>query len=397
VVASTNPFKRLAEKGRFPGVEVLLSPLDPSPEADQAHALYAVLVQPVRYRAGCVFRVRLHLARYAEPARFDSYGRHGDAAGCDGKNLATGIIDYPSVETDVASGERGSIAGRDLVGQFEDHDAISLDSEPVFFTQTDVAGVFRKLKEGTRIPGLIDQGVPGGKWAFSTEPGESKLAALQRYLEPLNSLAWSAPDGKLIVGKPDFKQTPRGSLFILRKDREANVRSIKVTWAGATIPNIVIPLWSGAEFVQKAFKESAVYNPAPEPNRLRQKGHVLVRSVVTSDINANTTSGQTELNRLGASGNLLRALAARLIARENMHEMLVQVVAYGHMNEDGEPYAPDQVYHVKYDRANVDEPLYVYGVEYSLTLERGQITTLYMCRLGCIVAGAEVPAVQGAT
>jgi prophage tail gpP-like protein len=396
VVASTNPFKRLAEKGRFPGVEVLLSPLDPSPERIKLtrftqYSFSRSVIVPVA-------SFEFDFISPDTPNLPDSI-RTGDMVTlqADGKNLATGIIDYPSVETDVASGERGSIAGRDLVGQFEDHDAISLDSEPVFFTQTDVAGVFRKLKEGTRIPGLIDQGVPGGKWAFSTEPGESKLAALQRYLEPLNSLAWSAPDGKLIVGKPDFKQTPRGSLFILRKDREANVRSIKVTWAGATIPNIVIPLWSGAEFVQKAFKESAVYNPAPEPNRLRQKGHVLVRSVVTSDINANTTSGQTELNRLGASGNLLRALAARLIARENMHEMLVQVVAYGHMNEDGEPYAPDQVYHVKYDRANVDEPLYVYGVEYSLTLERGQITTLYMCRLGCIVAGAEVPAVQGAT
>jgi prophage tail gpP-like protein len=227
----------------------------------------------------------------------------------------------------------------------------------VFFTQTDIAGAFRKLKEGTRIPGLVDQGVPGGKWAFSTEPGESKLAALQRYLEPLNSLMWSAPDGKLTVGKPNFKQTSLGSLFILRKDREANVRSIKVSRAAATIPNVVIPLWSGTEFVQKAFKEQAVYNPAPAPNRLRQKGHVLVRSVVTSDINSNTTSGQTELNRLGASGNLLRALAARLIARENMHELLVQVVAYGHLNEDGTPFAPDQVYHVKYDRGNVDEPM----------------------------------------
>ena len=51
---------------------------------------------------------------------------------------------------------------------------------------------------------------------------------------------------------------------------------------------------------------------------------------------------------------------------------------------------PDKVYNVEYDIDNLNEDMYLYGVEYTFSEDQGQRTNLFLCRQNCIVADYKV-------
>jgi prophage tail gpP-like protein len=74
------------------------------------------------------------------------------------------------------------------------------------------------------------------------------------------------------------------------------------------------------------------------------------------------------------------------MARQNFKETLVQVAVAGHFNDAGNPFQFDTTYQVQYERASLDDTLYLYACEYSLTESGGQRTVLSFCRTGTLVA-----------
>lgn len=307
--------------------------------------------------------------------------------------LATGVIDQTQVETENSYGEKGTINGRDLLAQLEDQDAISLDSSPIWANNFSVEAAVRKLLGDTRITGIELRDAPSGNYLFATEPGESKLAALQRFLEPLNVVAWMGPTGKLIIGKPNMSQSKVGRIVLNKAQRKSNVLSISVTRSAATIPNVIVPIWAGQETtVDRVGTQQPLYNGASGPSQLFKLGHRLPKTVVVATPQATDPQGLSSVNAIKAGGgNLLQAYAKREMARRNVDEMIVQAVVPGHFNEDGQPYMVDTVYHVEYDRGEVDENMYLFQTDYQLTAERGQVTNLFFCRLGTIVADVRAP------
>ncbi len=308
-------------------------------------------------------------------------------------NIATGLVDSVYTETDAEFGEKGSVNGRDLLSQIEDQDAISMDSTPIWGENVTVETGIRFLLDNTRITKIELRDTPKSTYLLATEPGESKMAAIQRFLEPLNCLAWMSPTGTLIVGKPNFSQPPRGRLILSKSKRQANVMSMNVMRASTTIPNVIVPIWTGQETTtERISPEQALRNARPGPSRLLQLGHRLPKTVVVGVSNATDPQGLAEKNLINAgAGNLLQACAKREMSRKNIGEMVVQAVVPGHCNENGEPYVIDTVYHIEYDRGSVDEKMYLYQVEYDLTAAGGQRTNLFFCRLGCIVSDVNAP------
>ncbi len=325
---------------------------------------------------------------------FDEYVKEGDLVylTANGVALCTGMIDQTDIETDREFGEKISVNGRDCMSQYEDNDAISIQDEPIWANNYTIKQVIAKLNESTRIGNdIIVQDAPTKGYLFATEPSEKKLSALQRFLEPLNCIAWMRGDGKIVVGRPNMAQPARGRIVLSKSKRESNVLSLKVTRSCTQIANIIVPIWSGQELAPRSAQQRLL-NAAPGPTRLRKLGHRVVKTMVISTPQATDPQGYSEVNNFKAGdGNILKAYAKREIARQNTQEVIVQAVVPGHFDENGNPWQIDTVYKIEYDRGNIDENMYLYECEYTGSESDGQKTTLYFCRLGTIVSDVRAP------
>jgi prophage tail gpP-like protein len=338
-----------------------------------------------------------------DPNIFGLPVKEGDEISLFGNNiqLATGLVDQTEYDVDADYGEKLAINGRDLLGQWEDQDAVSLDSKIVVAKKATVPQIVQSLARDTRVnptPQLRD--CPRTEQAFATQPGESKLASLQRHVESLNVLFWMSPQGTLIVGKPNFAQKAKQRLFVSKKDRASNVIGMKVTRASGTIPNIIIPIFNGQESVQDRLQaEQVFYNPAYGPNRLRKLKHRLPKSVVISAPSGGSPEEIQSVTFLNAAindgpkpgyGNLLRAYARRELARRNKDELVVQIQMFGHYNDLGEPFLTDTIYNIYNDRAQVDEDMYLFEVQYEGGEDKSQTTNLWFCKKNTLVSDTRI-------
>lgn len=327
---------------------------------------------------------------------FNSFVKSGDIVSlfCNDQPLSTGIIDSVDIETDSQFGERVLISGRDLMSQYEEQNAISINDKPIWGDQFTIRQVIQALNANTRISNTITLRNTAnlGGLLFSTEPGESKLSALQRFLEPLNLLAWTDATGKIVVGKPSMKASEsKGNLYMIKEQRKSNVLHIKVIRSPATVPNIIVPIFPVQEASQFASTpQQRRLNSSEGPARLRKLGHRVPKTTSINHPQGSSARDFSEANRINAASsfqNLISAYANREIARANHQETVVQITVPRHINDQGEPFMADQCYKITYDRGDVDEVMYLFQVSYEMSEERGQITNLFFCRLGTIVAG----------
>jgi len=303
--------------------------------------------------------------------------------------LATGFID----ETDThinATNLDYSISGRDTIGQLVDNAAVDDKNIVIILKDANMRSFVESILKNTRIPsGFIDRGLPNKNILFQTNPGETKINSLQRYLEMSNCLIWSHPDGRAVVGKPDFSQKKSGNLTIsstspsmnnciearVKRNVNQSVRQIIVQLqelnlvdaAGYTIQNNMKEVrdLSGAR-VGRSIYETFSYGAGHEAaNQL----------LLVGDQSGNFTSIGNEY-------------ALRTIARENTKVLNVDIAVEGHLNSEGQPYNIDQIYSVFIDDEDINEDMYVYACSYELTMQHGMMTRLQLCKLGTIVASA---------
>lgn len=391
----------LEKEGRFPPIQLLIKPLESAGGiAQNALGVKALIIDrflSYNFSTSILVPVDQFSFEFVAPdgPPLDDVLKEGDIAVVTANDIAigTGIIDLTEVETDSSYGEKGVVTGRDLMSQLEDQDAISLDSTPIWANSFSVVNGVRKLLDNTRITTVIPRDVPASTYLLATEPGESKLAALQRFLEPLNCIAWCDASGSLIVGKPDMAQKAKGTLIINKSKRVSNCLSIRATRSSTSIPNVMVPIWTGQETtVDRVAKSQRLENAAEGPARLFKLGHRVPKSVVVSIPTATDAQGLSTVNALKAGGsNLLQAYAKRELARANVNELIVQVVVAGHFNELGEPFVVDTVYYIEYDRGKVYQNMYLYQCDYELTDKGGQRTNLWFCKLGTIVSDVRAP------
>lgn len=324
--------------------------------------------------------------------------------------IATGIVDAVEEHGDVEGGERVTIRGRDLLSQLEDQSAINDQDAPLWMDDVTVETVVRELIANTRLQSdqiVLDQ-VPTGKYLFQSEPMESKLTALLRFLEPLNCLVWADPEGRITIGRPNFYQEARGTFFALKTERRSNIMSYRVVRNATQISNVILPIFAGQELAQdKVAKQQRLYNTAARPSELYSAGHRVPKTVVVSHPsgldpnyintitvnNAQTGRVSTQLRADTAAGSSLfiQQWAKRMIARENMGEILVDVVVPGHFGDDGRPYLANQVWNIQLERAAVNRRMYCYAVKYQLEDQGSPMTTLSFCNLNTIVAESIAP------
>jgi prophage tail gpP-like protein len=345
--------KLLGKTGRFPPVFLVITPL-----AEPKREVTLNLFLSYTFSSSVLIPVDTFSFQFTAPNDDTppvDIIKSGDIVRLEANNitLATGIIDTVDIETTRDGGEMVSLEGRDLMSQYEDNDAISIDDSPIWKNKYKISQVLTELNKSTRVNKFELQDAPEEGYLFATEPGETKLSALQRYLEPLNCIAWMTPDGKIKAGRPNMSQTPKGRLILSKSKRDSNVLSMKATRQTTKVPNIIVPVWVGQEETQaRTPKQNRLLNNSKDPSRLRQFGHRVIKTVMVSTPEGDQAQDLAEINRLQAGGqNLLQAHAKREMAKARMDELVVQATIAGHYNDLGEPFMPDTVYKIEYDRA----------------------------------------------
>lgn len=384
---------QLEKTGRLPPVQIQITPIDGTSPFLLSRFLSYQFSQSV------LIPVEAFSFTFVAPddeTPFNEVCKPGDIVSlyANGVALSRGIIDSTAVSVDHDFGEKVSISGRNLMGQLEDQDAVSITSDPLWGNSVTIDQFVGDLIKNTRIQGIRKQSATTKPYLAATSPGESKLSALQRYLDPLNLLSWVDENGLIVIAKPNMSQADSGHLILSKTQRRSNVMSMNCIRAEATIPNIILPIWQGQESVQSRIgKEQAFNNAAAGPSRCRAAGHILQKTVVVSTPSGASPQDLSDVNRLKiASGNLLQAYAKREIARANHKETIVQVVVPGHYNEKGEKFHIDHVYRITFDRGDLEsELMYLFQCEYSLEEEKGQQTSLFFCKLGTLVADVPAP------
>ena len=392
--------KYLDKNGRYPQVQLQIQPIDPSRKTImlsqfEEYSFQNSVIVPVDSFSFTARNPTL-------PGSLYSFIQDGDIAVlyANGQPVATGLIDSVNIGTDADGGETVKIQGRTLICQLEDQNAVNDVDDPIWGNSMLPADVINALILSTRINFYRLQQAPSSTaMLFATEPGESKLSALTRYLEPLNCLAWMDPDGTVVVGRPDMGSAPLGTFIMDRANRMANCLSMQANYASTQIPNVIVPVWTGQESTQSRIApEQRIINMAAGPARLFKFKHRVPKAVVVSSPNGADPQSLSQANQLTLAGgaNYLQAYAQREIARANVNEIGVQVNIQGHYNSNLQPILADTCYNINYPRASLNEKMYLHTVGYTLTMQ-GQRTSLNFCRCGSIVAGVTVKSQKAAS
>jgi prophage tail gpP-like protein len=386
--------KYLAENGRMPPVSIVVKPLSGGP------VIFIDKFLSYSFTSSILIPVDTFSLSFAAPdgPALTKVINDGDIIVLQANDvtLSTGIIDSTEIEIDREYGEKATIAGRDTMGQLEDQDAVSLQSKPIYAKSISIENGVKLICQDSKITKFDFRNLPNTPKLplLASEPSESKLSVLQRFIEPYNIVAWSGPDGELIVGKPNMRQIKKGNIIISAKERYSNVLSARVRRQSTNIANMIAVIWAGQEEVtSRVGPQQIVDNAAPGPTRLRKANYIVAKTVVTSNINATDPQGLAQINAITQAGGsqVLQAAGKREIARQNVNEIIFECVVPGHYNANGEPWMTDTVYNISFDRGDLSEHMYLYQVQYQLSLEGGQTTVLSFCRLGSIVADNLAP------
>lgn len=396
-MASSKLLNQLKENGRLPPIKLMIVPLDSSRSVltlddFTSYNFQNSIIVPVDTFSFTFVRPTLK-----DGKSFLDFVNEGDVAvlkcktTAGDRTISTGIVDVIDIET-TEGGELITVQGRDFLSQLEDQTCVNLNTNPLPFGTYNASQVLNYLAGNTRANHYAYPNYNPSKSAyFACEPGETKLSALLRYCEPLNILAWSAPDGTLNLGKPNMQENARTTLILDRVNRFSNVMGMKATRASTSIPNVILPLWSGQEYVQaRIAKGTAFTNQAEGPKRLAQRAHIVLRAIVNSIPTGGDSVAQSDLQTLkeaaAANSTFMEAIAKREVARENMKELDVQVIVSGHYDDNLDPFVADTCHFINYSGAKVFEKMYCYSVVYEMSPDNGPRTRLNFCKLGSIVA-----------
>ena len=393
----TSPLLNYIQKnGRTPPIQLNIYPLNAKDDSDPRPQVQLTQFLQYQFSSSVLIPVDAFTFTFTMPSQtVEIYDNivEGDTVQlvANGTIVCTGRVDTVDIETTTEGGDVVTIMGRNLLGKLEDDCAVNTLQNPMWGNNISLYHAVGAIIQGSNLRGLIDQNSPKGNFLFATSPGESKMSALMRFIEPLNCLIWGDPEGYIVVGRPDqgLDAEVMGDIVCDRFNRVSNVNSIKAIRNSTQIPNLYLPVWTGQENVQTAIHKSQVFlNPADGPKTLRLKGYNVQKCIITSSPQGSDPQSLSDTNQIQiANGQLLQAYAIREMYRDNMHELIVQANVKGHYNDNLDPFLIDQVYNVNYSRAGVRERMYLYQVDYSCDAETGPKTSLNFCKLGTIVAG----------
>jgi prophage tail gpP-like protein len=344
--------------------------------------------------------------------------------------LADGRIDALEIAVDRHGGNTVSVRGRDRFGQ-----SLDVVADPTFqFKEGGTLADFlkqifgplgwsgdhhfdidnaanRAAKSGLRGTPMTKGGKKKGPRPLKsyvlhqTKPynHESIFHFASRVAQRHGLWIWPSADGeKLIVGKPDFDQTP---IFKLRRARDGggNVLSGSVNFDMTDQPTILIAdaFGGGGEFGKGRYK-SYIVNPLlgfddngeyiPEIKKVLEKYPGASKNVMPSQsflLRADSLPFRPMFlhDAESKTSEQLDAFVKREMSLLVRKGVTAHYEVEGHgqsVNGDFVTWTPDTVVHVEDEAADLDERLYVLGCHFSKSRSGGTKTRLDLIRLHSI-------------
>ncbi len=247
-------------------------------------------------------------------------------------------------------------------------DLIHTVAAPFGFAPSDITidqDASRNLMTGKPTPGTklsprapldietmkIDQAGPNA--------GENAYAFLTRHARRFGLLIWETPEGKIVVGRPDYEQPARYEIRCLQgiRGKDNNAKSIRRRESFSQRPSEVHVYGKshGGDYTRSSVHEVAY------DNEVREAG--IFAPVTVHDQNAKDATQARER-------------AEWELGRRRQTADVVQVLLARHCASDGTAYAIDTIANVRYDVAGLDGPMYVTKREFHASKQGGSETTL---------------------
>lgn len=202
------------------------------------------------------------------------------------------------------------------------------------------------------------------------QPGETIYAYLARHAQRFGLLIWGTADGKVVIGRPNYDQSP---LYTLRLRQGVD---------GAT--NNVMSLARQTSFKHRA-SEYHVYGKSPSGDQFGGKAHAIVYDEEVHDHGLYRVATFHDSNVRTKEEAERKAEHEMSIRRQTGD--VIHAVLEGHSEAGGICYAIDTMAAVQWDKAGINDNRYVVSRTFTRTRGEGTRTTLELVPKDSIALG----------
>lgn len=274
----------------------------------------------------------------------------------DGERVLTGVID--EIEEDI-SRQRHTvrITGRDRA-------SILVDCSTPFVAMRE-ASLSDIINQVVKPLGIDKVDVRATKAGISRrvqiEPGQSAWEALLQVAEANGLWPWMEPDGRLVVGGPDYEAAPVATLIMRRDGQGNNVQRLSVRRSMPGRYSQITLLGQHGQYDNDGYDTSrSSLSSVVRDEALAKRGIFRPKVVIDS---------------ASESQDMATTRARKLLADSRLDGFAIRAVVHGHRNSNGTVWAPGQRVVVKSEPHQVDGTYFLMSRTPRLT-RQGAITEL---------------------
>lgn len=194
------------------------------------------------------------------------------------------------------------------------------------------------------------------------EPGQTAWEALLQVAEANGLWPWMEPDGRLVVGGPDYNAAPVATLILRRDGQGNNVERLAVRRSIANRFSQITVLGQHGQYDNDGYDTSRAH----------------LRSVVSDDVLAKRGIFRPKvvIDSSSESQDMATIRARKLLADSRLEGFEIRAVVKGHRGGNGKVWTPGQRIIVRSEPHGLDATYFLMSRTLRLTRREGAITEL---------------------
>lgn len=291
----------------------------------------------------------------------------------DGERVLTGTVD--EIEEDISrQAHTVRITGRDRAGVLVD-----CSTPFVALREASLSDIIDQVVKPLGIDRVeVRAAAQGLRRRVQVEPGQTAWEALLQVAEANGLWPWVEPDGRLVVGGPDYSSTPVATLLLRRDGVGNNVQRLSVRRSMPGRHSQITLLGQHGQYDDDGYDTSRAHTRAViQDETLARRGIFRPRVVIDS---------------ASESQDMATARARKLLADSRLEGFEIRAVVAGHRNGMGSVWTPGQRVIVKSEPHQLDATYFLMSRTLRLTRQAGAITELRLREDKTWVLDANPPA-----
>ncbi|MGJ8523009.1 hypothetical protein R84981_001702 [Carnimonas sp. R-84981] len=273
-----------------------------------------------------------------------------------GHRVLTGQVD--EFEHDISrQGHFVRINGRDTAGPLVDCSCPLVSLRDVSLNQ-----IIEKIIKPLGVSRYEIRAAKSGiRQRVQIEPGQTAWEALLAAATANGLWPWVEPDGRLIVGGPDYTAAPVAELVLRRDGANNNVTRLSVRRSIANRFSQITVLGQHGQYANDGLDGSQAHIQSQvQDQALTSRGIFRPKVVVNS----------------AESADMASTVARKLLADSRLDGFEIRAVVTGHFTADGVPWTPGQRVRVKSEPHDLDGIYFLMSRTMRLTRGEGAVTEL---------------------